>query len=63
MNHTKVNIDGFGTYEVPREDVRDLIAWLSQRRAIYLQKNNTVKEVKNNEYTGRQLLEEDKNAF
>ena len=60
MNHVKVDIEGFGSYEVPRDNVQELIGWLAQKRAISIQKTNTVKEVKDNKFTGRQLIEEDR---
>jgi hypothetical protein len=58
MQQVKVIIEGFGKFEVSIDYVNELMAWLSNKQAISLRENNKVQEVKNNQFTGRQLIEE-----
>lgn len=53
----KVTIEGHGTFQIERDYVNELIAFLSNKQAISIQQKNTVNEVINNQFTGRQLLE------
>jgi hypothetical protein len=52
----KVNIEGFGTYEIEILKVNELLRWLSSHKAVNIQEKNTIKEVQNNGFTGRVLL-------
>ena len=54
----KVTIEGFGTYQIARENVQALLGWLSSNQAVGIQENNTVNEVRDNQFTGRVLINE-----
>ena len=56
--HVKVNVDGYGSYEIPLEHVNELISWLSNKQAVSIRSNNQVQEVRNNNFTGRVLIQE-----
>ena len=58
MAQTRVTVEGYGTFQIDREFVGELISMLNAKQAIALQQKNTVKEVSNNQFTGRQLIEE-----
>lgn len=53
---TKVTVEGRGTFQVSREKIAELLAWLSANQAVAVHEQNTVREVKDNEFTGRELL-------
>jgi len=53
----KVNVDGYGTFQIPPHKVQELIGWLSGANAVKIQENNTVQEIKDEQYTGRVLLD------
>lgn len=57
MAQTRVTVEGYGTFQIDREYIGELIALLNAKQAIALQQKNTVKEVSNNQFTGRQLIE------
>jgi len=52
----KVTVEGRGTYEINNEKLTELLDWLSSNQAVAIRENNTVREVKDNEFTGRELL-------
>ena len=52
----KVKVEGRGEFEINNEMLGELLAWLSANQAVAIQEQNTVREVKNNEFTGRTLL-------
>ena len=55
----KVNIDGYGTFEIENDKIPELIGWLSRNQAVSIKpKNQVVKEVIYNSFTGKELLEE-----
>ena len=51
-----VTVEGYGRYQVDGDFVAELIAWLSQKEAIAIKEANTVREVKDDKFTGRELL-------
>jgi hypothetical protein len=52
----KVRVEGSGEFEIKNEKIGELLAWLSANKAVSVNENNTVREVKDNKFTGRQLL-------
>ena len=56
----KVIVEGRGTFDISNDKLMELLAWLSSNHAVEIRENNTVREVKNNEFTGRTLLNENK---
>ena len=52
----KVTVEGSGTYEINNEKLTELLNWLSTNQAVAIRENNTVREVKDNKFTGRELL-------
>lgn len=52
----KVKVEGSGEFEIKNEKIGELLAWLSKNQAVAVNENNTVREVKDNEFTGRELL-------
>jgi hypothetical protein len=52
----KVTIEGYGTFQIKPNTVGQLVAWLSQNEAVRIVENNTVYDVKNNTFTGKQLI-------
>jgi len=52
----KVKVEGAGEFEINNEKLGELLAWLSANKAVSIQENNTVREVKDNKFTGRELL-------
>ena len=54
----KVKVEGRGEYEIRNEKLGELLAWLASNRAVEIREQNTVHEVKDNEFTGRQLINE-----
>lgn len=54
----KVTVEGRGTFEITNESIAELLGWLSNNQAVAIQENNTVQEVKDNEFTGRTLINE-----
>ena len=54
----KVTVEGRGEYEITNERIGELLAWLSKNQAVAIRENNTVHEVKDNEFTGRTLINE-----
>lgn len=61
MRHVKVNVEGYGTFEINAEAIGELMAWLSRNQAVAIRQDNVVREVKDNQFTGRTLLQEEKN--
>lgn len=53
----KVTVEGRGVFEITNEKLTELLNWLSTNQAVAIRENNTVREVKDNEFTGRTLLE------
>ena len=52
----KVTVEGRGTFEINNEQLSELVGWLSTNQAVAIHEENTVREVKDNEFTGRELL-------
>lgn len=57
MKHIRVNVEGNGTFDINIEFVPELLRWLSSKQAVSVNENNTVREIKNNQFTGRQLIQ------
>lgn len=51
----RVNVDGYGTFQIENDKIGELISWLTLNNAVRVQ-NQPVKEIVNNQYTGRELL-------
>lgn len=58
MRHIKVNVEGYGTFEINGEAVGELMTWLSRNQAVAIRQDNVVREVKDNNFTGRTLISE-----
>jgi hypothetical protein len=58
----KVSIEDYGVFEVDSDRINDLLNWLSTNSGISIKpKNQIVREVISNQFTGRELiLEQDK---
>jgi len=52
----KVTVEGRGVFEITNEKLTELLGWLANNQAVAIRENNTVREVKNNEFTGRELI-------
>ena len=52
----KVKIEGYGTFQIPEDRVGPLTQWLSMNNAVSVMEQNQVQEVKNNQFTGRTLI-------
>ena len=52
----KVKVEGRGEFEIDNEKIMELLTWLANNQAVAIRENNAVREVKNNEFTGRELL-------
>ena len=52
----KVHVEGRGEFEINNEKLGELLMWLASNRAVAIRENNTVREVRNNEFTGRELI-------
>jgi len=59
MKHIKVTVEGYGTYQINIEKTGELVSWLSRNQAVSIPENNTIREITNNQFTGRTLLQED----
>lgn len=55
----KINVEGYGTFQIESDKVLELLAWLSKNQGVRINEQNTVREVQNNVYTGRDLLSEE----
>lgn len=58
MRHVKVNVEGYGTFEINADSVGELMSWLSRNKAVAIRQDNVVREVKDNNFTGRTLISE-----
>jgi len=58
MAQIRVNVEGYGTFQIDRDYVNELVNFLNVKEAISLKQKNNVNEVINNQFTGRQLIEE-----
>ena len=58
MKYVKVNVEGYGTFEINIEKVGELMNWLSRNQAVYIRNDNQIREVNDNSFTGRELLNE-----
>lgn len=56
MAQVKVTVDGNGTFEIDTLKIGELLSWLSANQAVAIRENNTVREVKDNKFTGRELI-------
>jgi hypothetical protein len=55
----KIQVEGFGTFEVTEEKIGELLNWLSTNKAVSIRSDNQiVKEVIDNRFTGRELISE-----
>lgn len=52
----KVIVEGRGTFQISVDKVAELMEWLSTNQAVAIHEQNTVREIKNNKFTGRELL-------
>lgn len=59
MKYVKVNVEGYGTFEINIEKIGELMNWLSRNQAVSIRNGNQIREVKDNNFTGRELLNED----
>ena len=56
---TKVTIDGYGSFEIESDKIDELLGWLSLNSGVSIKsKNQIVREVKDNKFTGRTLITE-----
>jgi len=58
MKYVKVNVEGYGTFEINIEMVGELMNWLSRNQAVSIRNDNQIREVKDNSFTGRSLISE-----
>lgn len=58
MRHVKVNVEGYGTFEINADSIGELMSWLARNRAVEIKQDNVVREVKDNQFTGRTLISE-----
>jgi len=56
MAQVKVNVEGNGVFQIDIAKVGELLGWLSANQAVSIQEDNKIQEVKNNEFTGRTLI-------
>ena len=56
MAQIKVTVQGNGTFEIDVEKIGELLGWLSKNQAVAIREQNTVREVIDNQFTGRELL-------
>lgn len=54
----RVIVEGYGSFQIDRDYINELISFLNNKQAIALQQKNSVNEIINNQFTGRQLIEE-----
>jgi len=54
----KVKVEGRGEFEIRNEKLGELLSWLSMNQAVEIRENNSVHEVRNNQFTGRTLINE-----
>lgn len=52
----KVNVEGYGVYDISEEKLPQLLNVLGQLSAVRLREDHSVLERKNTGYTGRELL-------
>jgi len=57
MNNIKVTIEGVGQFSIDPNDVDSLVAWLSNKNSIRLQRE-PVREVREDKFTGKILITE-----
>ena len=53
----RVKVEGAGEYQIPEDRVNQLVQWLSQNNGVHIMEKNTVREVNDNQFTGRVLLD------
>lgn len=58
MKYVKVNVEGYGTFEINIEKIGELMNWLSRNQAVSIRNDNQIREVKDNQFTGRSLINE-----
>jgi len=56
MMQIKIQIEGYGSYQIDVTKLNELLGWLSKNEAARLTEQNKVREVKNNSFTGRELI-------
>jgi len=54
----KVTVQNNGVFEIDNEKLPELLVWLSNNLAVEIRETNTIKEVRNNQFTGRTLITE-----
>jgi len=52
----RVKIEGVGSFQIEPHKVAELMQWLNSNNAVKIYENNTVQEVRNNQFTGRTLV-------
>lgn len=57
-----VLVEGFGKYQIEHEKVSELLDWLTRNQGVKINEKNTIQEVENNKFTGRELLTESFNT-
>lgn len=62
MAQVRVTVEGYGTFQINGDYINELISFLNSREAVSLRAKNSVNEVINNQFTGRQLIEENNNG-
>lgn len=56
---TKINVEGYGIFEIDNDKINELLNWLSANSGVLINpKNQIVKEIKDNKFTGRTLITE-----
>lgn len=52
----KVNVEGYGVYDINEESLPALLQFLSNASGVRVQESNTVRERTDDGFTGRELL-------
>ena len=56
MAQVKVTVEGNGTFQIDVSKVGELLGWLSSNQAVAIHEDNKIQEVKDNAFTGRELI-------
>lgn len=56
MAKVRVEVQGYGSFQIEAEMVSQLLSFLSSNQAVDVTPDNVVREVQNNSFTGRSLL-------
>ena len=52
----KVQVEGYGNFQIDNAKINELLNWLSANQGVKITEQNKVREVQDNQYTGRELL-------